>query len=134
MDRPQGGIEVSYNIDTWKTKRLGNLTIPLKAFFKHERKDWHPNQPVIDNAETGEVVLECGCGQEIKGVLKDGNLLVTEFDMTGEGSGTFYEWILVPALEESAGTLEAVLIWEGGDSIQRLKVKDGKVRSSDIKL
>lgn len=123
---------MSYNIDTWKTKKLENLTVPLKAFFKHERTDWHPKQPVITNAETNEVTLECGCEQEIKGILKEGSLLVTEMDMTGEGSGTFYSWILEPALKESMGTLEAVLIWEGGNTIQRLTVKDGSVETSGV--
>jgi len=62
-------------------------------------------------------VLECGCEQEITGVLVDSNFTVTEFDMIGEGSGTFWEWILEPALKESTGILEATLVWEGGDTI-----------------
>lgn len=125
---------MSYDISTWKTKKLENLTVPLKAFYKHPRTDWHPRQPVITNAETNEVTLECGCEQKIKGILKDGILTITEFDMSGEGSGTFYGWILESALEESKGTLEAVLIWEGGDTVQRLTAKDGQVTTRDIEL
>jgi hypothetical protein len=122
---------MSYNIDKWKTKRLDNLTIPLDAFFKHPRTDWHPKQCWHG---TEDFKLESGGGQEIKGTLKDGHLTVTEIDMTGEGSGTFYNWILQPALEASKGTLEAVLVWEGGDSINRLIVEDGVVKSEDIDL
>ena len=59
---------------------------------------------------------------------------MTGFDMSGEGSGTFYNWILKPALKQSEGILEAVLIWEGGDSIQWLTVKAGKVTERDIEL
>ena len=118
---------MSYNIDTWKTKKLENLTIPLKAFFKHERTDWHPKQPEIVNAETMEIEMECGCEQLIKGTLKDGIIHVTELEMYGEGSGTFKGWILDEALKQSKGELEAVLVWEGGDSITRLKVKDGVI-------
>jgi hypothetical protein len=125
---------MSYNIDRWKTKKLEGLTIPLAAFYKHPRKDWHPKQPILTDPEAGAVELRCGCEQHIKGVLKDGRLMVTEFDMTGEGSGTFYRDILEPALKESVGTLEAVLIWEGGDSVNRLMVKDGKVETEDIEL
>lgn len=125
---------MSYNIDTWKTKKLENLTVPLEAFYRHPREDWHPNPPIINNIETKEVLLECGCGQEIRGALKDGMLTVTEFNMSGEGSGTFYNWILEPALKESKGVLEAVLVWEGGDSISRLKVKDGAVESEEIEF
>ena len=112
---------MSYNIDSWKTKRLNNLTIPLEAFYRHARTDWHPSKPVVEDAETGAVTLKSGCEQEIKGMLKGGVLTITDFNMTGEGSGTFYHWILEPALKESRGELEAVLVWEGGDSIQRLR-------------
>jgi hypothetical protein len=124
---------MSYNIDTWKTKRLSNLVIPLEAFYRHGRTDFHP-KAVINAPESDGVALECGCGQRIVGRLADGRLRVIEFEMSGEGSGTFYHEVLEPALRESAGLLEAVLVWEGGDSINRLKVRDGKVESEEIEL
>jgi len=124
---------MSYNVDTWKTKKLDKLTIPLEAFFRHERKDWHPKR--VDNIDKNEVTLECGCGQEITGTLVDGKqLLVTKLDMAGEGSGTFINWIFEPALKESRGQLEALLVWEGGYSITRLTVKDGVVEQTDVEL
>ena len=125
---------MSYNIDSWKTKKLKNLTIPLKAFFEHKRTDWHPKQPEIVNAETMEIEMDCGCEQLIKGILKDGIIHVTELKMYGEGSGTFKDWILDEALKQSKGELEAVLVWEGGDSITRLKVKDGVIEETDVEL
>ncbi len=125
---------MSYNIDTFKVKKLENLIIPLKAFFKHERTDWHPEQPRIVNAETMEIVMECGCEQLIKGILKDGAIHVTELQMYGEGSGTFKGWILDEALKQSTGELEAVLVWEGGDSITRLIVSDGVVTETKVEL
>lgn len=123
---------MSYNIDNWKTKKLENLTIPFSAFFQHPRNDWHPKHK--DGLSTGETVLACGCEQEIRGFLRDTNFTVTGFDMHGEGSGTFYNWILLPALRQSTGTLEAVLIWEGGDSINSLKVENGKVTETPVEL
>ena len=54
--------------------------------------------------------------------------------MCGEGSGTFKHLILDEALKESTGELEAVLVWEGGDSITRFIVKDGEVSESNIEL
>lgn len=128
---------MSYNISTWKTKKLENLIIPLKAFYEHKRNDWHPSEPIITNINDDgnvEVELECGCEQSIKGILKDGMLNVSEFEMYGEGSGTFKSWILDEALKQSKGELEAVLIWEGGDSITILKVKDGIIEENDIEL
>jgi hypothetical protein len=122
---------VSYNIDTWKTKKLIDLKIPLSAFYKHPRADWHPE---IKKKDGKTFVLVCGCDQEILGEVEDGILSVVVVNMAGEGSGTFYKWILEPALSESTGELEAVLVWEGGDSISRLTVKDGKVENKEIDL
>lgn len=122
---------MSYEIDQWKTKKLTNLRIPLKSFYKHLRADWHPS---IERKEDGTVTLVCGCGQEIIGTIGDDVLAVTKFNMAGEGSGTFYNWILEPALKDSTGELEAVLIWERGDYINRLHVKDGVITDKKIEL
>lgn len=126
---------MSYNISYWKTKKLENLIIPLKAFYIHERKDWHPNQPkVLSTDEMGiKVSVDCADGH-IVAFLKDGNLHVKEIIVYGEGSGTFVSWILNPALEQSSGELEAVLIWEGGDSITKFEVKDGVAKQEDIEF
>ncbi len=124
---------MSYNIDTWKTKKLENLNIPISAFYKHQRDDWHPNKNMLD-IDTKEIELECGCGQIIKGTLNNDILIVSEFKMHGEGSGTFKRLILDEALKESTGELEAVLVWEGGDSITRLIVKDGEISELEVEL
>jgi len=63
---------MSCNIASWKTKKLKNLVIPLKFLYIRERTDWHPSQPKIINIETYEISIDCGCGQEIKGILKNG--------------------------------------------------------------
>jgi len=124
---------MSYNIDTWKTKKLENLNVPISAFYKHERSDWHPTKTILD-MDTKEIALECVFGQIIKGILSEGVLSISEFEMHGEGSGTFKGWILDEALKESTGELEAVLVWEGGDSITRLNVKDGKIAELEVEL
>jgi hypothetical protein len=38
---------MSYNIDTFRLKRLENLIIPVASFYKSEKKNWHPEQPKI---------------------------------------------------------------------------------------
>jgi hypothetical protein len=126
---------MSYNIDNWKTKKLENLTIPLKAFFDSVRTDWHPNQPVIVNTETMEIEMEGGCEQLIiKGNLKDEIIYIAELKLYGEGSGSFKSFILDEVLKQSKGELEAILIWESGDSITRLKVKDGVIEETNVEL
>ncbi len=121
---------MSYNIDQWKLKRLENFTIPTSAFFLSPRKDWHPEIEKEDDL----TVLVCGCGQEIKGIEKDGLLHISEIEMSGEGSGTFFHYVLDEALKQSKGILEAVRVWEGGDSIDRLLVEDGKITITEIEL
>ena len=86
-------IYMSYNITSWKTKKLDDLIVPLKAFYESKNDNWHPSLPEIINAD-GDVELSCGCEQTIKGKLKDGMLIITEFEMTGEGSGRFKDFIL----------------------------------------
>lgn len=124
---------MSYNIDNWKTKKLKALEVPLSA-FKQYRADWHPE--IERDAEMpNSLTLHCGCGQEIKGVeINTGKITVTDLDMDGEGSGVFYREVFLLALKQSTGELEAVLIWEGGDSINRLIVKDGDVKEEKVEL
>ncbi len=126
---------MSYNIDTWKTKKLEDLKVPLQEFYTHERKDFHPEKPTITDATTMEVEIGCMCEDSaIKGILKDGILTVTEIDISGEGSGTFMHEVFEPALRKSTGKLEAILIWEGGDSTCKLKVDDGSVNDEPVEL
>ncbi len=115
---------MSYNIDKFTVKRMVDLKIPVDAFYIHERKDWHPTDV---RGLSGPVEISCGCEQIISGTIEDGILTVTELDLEGEGSGTFINWIFEPALKQSKGELNAVCIWERGDSINRLLVEDGTV-------
>lgn len=124
---------MSCNIDNWKTKKLDNLVIPIKSFYESKRNDWHPSKPIVTDIDTMEVMLNCGCGQTIYGILKDGMLTVTKFEMYGEGSGTFVCDILKPALTQSTGELEAILFWETSE-VYRLTVKDGIVSDVEIEI
>lgn len=133
---------MSYNISQWKTKRIDNLVIPFSALYNESlHKDWLPEKPIIAVSENGDFVLniECGCGQEILGLaIKEGGSIiaiqVTAFDMSGEGSGTFWHEVLERALRKSTGLLEVVRVWEDGDYIDRLLVEDGVVTEEKIEL
>lgn len=129
---------MAYEISRWQTKRLENLRIPVKAFSAGERPDWHPDEVQVVDLATMEVTMRCGCEQQIRGFLKDGkdglDIEVTGLDMEGEGSGNFWHYSLEPALKRSTGHLEAVLIWEGGDSVSRFRVDDGVVSNEQIEL
>ena len=122
---------MSYNITSAKIVRMENFIIPLKSLYLSERKDSHPEQPTIIDIEKNLVEIECGCGQTIEGVLKDGELHVTELNISGEGSGSLKYYVLDEAFRQSKGTLVMVLIWEGGDSTSSLRVVDGDLTEGD---
>jgi len=125
---------MSYNISCWKTKKIENLKVPLSAFFESERKDWHPKQPVKLDHFSDRYVIKCGCEQEIICTIKNKIIQIFEFNMTGEGSGSFLWYVLKNALSKSTGYIEAVLIWENGDYIERLTVCNGKVQKKEVVL
>lgn len=121
---------MSYNIDTWETKRLENLIIPLDSFFKHQRTDWHPTNE-IDGS--GRIVLNM-LDSQIKGRIEHGLLFVDEINISGEGSGTSMDWIVEPALKNSSGLLLASCVWERGDTINQISVVNGDVRWKNIEI
>ncbi len=126
---------MAYDIDTFELKELDNLLIPLKAFYKSSKKDWHPESR---NNEDGSITLS-GCdGPEITGWaggwIKYPILRVTVIKIRGEGSGYFMKEIVEPALKESTGKLTASCVWAGGDSTSKLIVEDGKVTWENIEI
>lgn len=129
LDFRKGSI-VAYNISKWKTKKLTDLRIPVASFFKHNRSDWHPEREDAPDGLTTFHLMESYIIGRIDGVI----LCVTDIKMSGEGSGRFVNWILEPALKDSSGELMASCVWEGGDSINQIRVKDGKVEWVDIDI
>lgn len=143
---------MSYNVSVWTTKRIENLVIPLSALCNIDNavSGWKLAPPIITGITNG-ISLEIGGFGEgrAKGKLLSGNefspntpstnificeIAISEISVWGEGSGTFHDEILLPALRQSRGVLEAVLVWEGGDSISRLIAEDGEVTETHIEL
>lgn len=126
---------MSYNIDTVKQKKLDNLTIPVSAFYTPTiRTDWKPDQPKIINFETNEISINMGCGQTITGILKDGNIHVTKMNLAGEGSGSLMHYLLTDVFKQSTGSYEAIMIWEGGDSVTKFTIENGVVTETPHEL
>ena len=125
---------MSYNISSVKVQMLDNLQISLSDLYTTDRKDWLPAQPKILDAATMRVSIEGGGGQTIKGILKDGVIFVDELNLSGEGSGTYMHEVIIPALQKSTGIFEAILIWEGGDTVERFTVTDGTVEEENVQF
>ena len=119
---------MSYNITNWKTKYVNKLIIPLKWLGEREIDRF------IYEGEDAILFYGSELDYSITGVIKDGEILVSDIDLWGESSGRIFHSTLIPALRESTGELEAVIVWEGGDEITRLTVKDGKVNEETIDL
>jgi len=131
---------MSYNISSFRTKRLEQLSIPFAALtvLSQELVDrgWgsHLSAEIRVKEKELAVYIDFVEGEGVVGVLSGTNVIVREICLMGEASGTAYREILLPALKTSTGILEAVLIWEGGESITRLIVNDGEVIEQDVEL
>ncbi len=133
---------MSYNISQWKTKKIENLHIPLEALYDVSddlaSRGWQLEKPTVDilSRKEPKIRIEVAEDGEISGTYDIASKLITVeyIRIRGEASGTFFEDIVLPALKESTGVLEAVLIWEHGDSIEQVTVRDGVVERREIEL
>ena len=120
---------MSYNITRWKTKTINNLRIPEVA-LREVSEDLVRLAVVINDS-----VLFTFLDSKIKAqMMTDGGYLISEINISGEGSGFFFHEILRSALSKSTGSLIATLIWEGGDSISRITVNDGEIKEEQVDL
>lgn len=113
---------MSHNITHWTTKRMKDLIIPIDAFYISDR----------ENGD-GTVSISSCESEGVTGAKEGEFLLVKSVDIYGEGSGAFLYDILIPALRQSTGTLEAVNIWEGYE-IERITVSGGSVDTETIDI
>jgi hypothetical protein len=121
---------MSYNISDWETKKLNNLVIPVKALLNGSR--FAPAPPPMFDARTGKLLDEVTFNffeGEIRGKVIDEKVHVSEIYIT---SGHDMKDVIIPALKQSTGELVANLTWEGGDTFEKLIVKDGHVEQKNV--
>ena len=121
---------MSYDIDTFKVKKIENLKIPISSLYKHERTDWYPQRENKDDGTVSFYVMD----SFLSGRIENDILSVDQFSCYGEGSGTAMLWIFEPALKDSSGEFIASCVWEGGDAINQIIVKDGNIEWKDIEI
>lgn len=122
---------MSYNCNTWKTKELNDLRIPIASMFKHDREDWHPKRINNDDSTVEFRIMN---GVIVRGTIDGEFVAVSAIECHGEGSGTAMNWIIEPALKDSTGRLVASCVWEGGDSINRIIVDEGSVSWEEVEI
>lgn len=122
---------MSYNIDSWEQIEC-SLTFPASLLDDDELD-------IIEDVEYGkpgdstDVTIELGMGGELKGALTGDTVTVRELSMTGEGSGSHMEDLIV-LLEQTSGTYTAFLVWEGGDSLSLLTVEEGMFKDENLDI
>ena len=117
---------MSYNIDTWRTKEINDLRVPLASLHDLPRTTVELHHEGISAHGLSE-------GFELHGSLDGAMVRVTAITSYGEASGSTFP-TLMALLKLSTGTLIAVQVWEGGDSITRLTVRDGVIMKEQIEL
>jgi hypothetical protein len=91
--------------------------------------------PYVDIEMDGHHIEASGTagGFELKGKLLFGLVHVKSIAFSSEGSG--HEWdAFKEMLSTSTGILIASQVWEGGDSITRLTVKNGEVQEAPVDI
>lgn len=141
---------MSYNLDSVKVKKC-DLTIKradlekvLAGIKKSSRYDvpfdvkTSPISGVCKScgqgipSAPGSWTLSASEGGGLEGSVNGDTLTITNVKCYGSGSGGGWTDIIEPILAKTKGVFEAVLVWEGGDSLYRLKVKDGKMTQEDL--
>jgi hypothetical protein len=122
---------MSYNIDTWEQIEC-SLTFPANALDAESNaiEDVIYGKPGLRTDVTIELSCEDG---EITGVLENDVFTVEKVHCRSSGSGRMLD-DLETFLELSHGTYQALLVWEGGDSITLFTVKDGAVENESLDI
>lgn len=117
---------MSYNVTHWQQIRcsLSFDRATLQQAKYDVDIDFKTNRITIDlDAESSEMV---GTFDPAKGVAT-----ITDVHFFGEGSGHGFD-SLQKFLSLAKGDYEALIIWEGGDSISHLTVNNGVVQCPDL--
>jgi hypothetical protein len=141
---------MSYNITTWKVRSI-RLEMPIAFSFQ----EWLKVQPstgtdgyenvgkrwCLEDGSTIQCDLSdgtwklCASGQTLSGSIQGDKLIASDphaLEWAGDGSGHLYSGILIPLFEAFKGDLDAIVVWEGGDSIYHLTIVSGTVRENEI--
>lgn len=122
---------MSYNITKFKLKELKEFSIRISDLYNKRSKNWHP----IKHENYDGTYSFSSCESEgIVGNINGDFLNVTNIDIYGEGSGRFFSESLAGAFKKSKGVFVASCVWEGGDSIESLKVENGLITWKEIEI
>jgi hypothetical protein len=111
---------MSYNISHCETLKCDAWisSEDVEEILKHE-DEWLPEMNFMQDVKPFQVA-------------KAGKYVIKEFEWCGTCSGYFWDKLLLNIAPKIHGTIEAVVTWEGGDSVSGLRIKDGKVSQPKV--
>lgn len=141
---------MSYNIDTWKIHKL-TLTLPRTFDFQvwlamqpattdngrypnYSKRHWTrdkdaPSSISFDQAHATWALQMSE--NELSGALIEEGMRVDRLSFTGDFSGHLYEEVLLPLFAEFKGDLDAVIVWERGDTVEHIIIEKGTIVLDD---
>lgn len=115
---------MSYNIDSievLKTTASINFADLRRVVASLSDKEWLPEINFIEDLKEDDPYSTSTTAK------------LTELSWRGEGSGHSWHEVFLPKIAPLIrGRIEAVVIWEGGDSVSGIIVDDGKVTDCDV--
>ena len=134
---------MSYSITKFKLKRLEDFTLPMGVLTKYAKDNCDWMEPILnyhksENPEVPDwidvhIELDEGCTIDGTLPLNSETLTVTGIRIFSCGSRNTLAYLL-ENIEHSTGVMEAILIWEGGQEIERLTIDNGKATTQTIDL
>ena len=92
-------------------------------------KNWLPEIDLF--YETGYFAA---AGEALATAGQDARIKLEKFWWQGEGSGSTFTYFIEEVLVLLHGSVDLLLVWEGGDSTTGLRVKDGAVAKMAVKF
>lgn len=135
---------MSYNITSWKIRRI-HLELPLTFNFRAWLKE-HPAGPGVRWClEDNESACLCNLGENtwklvasghaLSGIIEGDKLILNDpksLNWRGDCSGHLYSDVLLPLFQSFKGDIDALVVWESGDSINHLNIVQGVVSDEEI--
>jgi len=114
---------MSYNISNWKTKKC-DLKMPLSMLV---------TDPLLKVRPCPEGIQMGGLSEGFAIIAHSEGDIAFTTDVCSWGVGSGRSWQdLLDILRQTTGEMEAIVIWEGGDSVQRLKIRNGEVSVEEV--
>ena len=114
---------MSYNVDNVKTLS-GKLTISRASLRKIKRMRIETPECCFLDA----IFVKEGKDDDAE------SFDIEDLEWYGEGSGYAFEDLLTKVLPFTKGTMEVVVTWEGGDSVNGLRIVDGTVTKHEVEM